>query len=43
MRVDGAEVRIPFAEVAKANKVYHFTSEDFARPAAAGRSSRARR
>ncbi|HET6304183.1 MAG TPA: ribosome maturation factor RimP [Myxococcota bacterium] len=47
MQVDGAEVRIPFAEVAKANKVYHFTSEDFARPAvagrAAGRSSRARR
>ncbi len=38
MRVEGAEVRIPFAEVAKANKVYHFTREDFS--ARADRSGR---
>jgi ribosome maturation factor RimP len=31
MKVDGAELSIPFAEVAKAHKVYHFSPEDFAR------------
>jgi ribosome maturation factor RimP len=29
--VDGAEVGIQFAEVAKANTVYHFTAADFSR------------
>ena len=45
MKVDGAELSIAFAEVAKAHKVYHFTPEDFARPGPArpARSSRARR
>lgn len=45
VKLEGAEVSIPFAEVAKAHKVYHFTPEDFARPGSArpARSSRARR
>lgn len=34
LAVEGQEVAIPFAEVAKANCVYEFTREDFARPAA---------
>ena len=33
-QVEGREVVIPFAEVAKANCVYEFTREDFARAAA---------
>jgi len=31
--VDGGEAQIPFAEVEKANKVYHFSRADFARSA----------
>jgi ribosome maturation factor RimP len=31
LRVDGCEVTIPFGEVAKANAVYEFSREDFAR------------
>jgi hypothetical protein len=31
--VDGAEVEVPFAEVAKANTIYRFTRADFARDA----------
>ena len=34
LEVEGGEVAIPFAEVAKAHKVYRFTREDFARKAA---------
>jgi len=30
LRVDGAEVAIPFDDVARANTIYNFTSEDFA-------------
>jgi ribosome maturation factor RimP len=31
IRVDGQPIEIPFAEVSKANQVYHFTSADFAK------------
>ena len=31
VRVDGKPIEIPFAEVSKANQVYHFTSADFAK------------
>jgi ribosome maturation factor RimP len=34
MEVDGSELQIPFAEVAKANRVYRFTRDDFSRGAA---------
>lgn len=34
LEIEGAEVRVPFAEVAKAHTVYRFTREDFARGAA---------
>jgi ribosome maturation factor RimP len=33
LAVDGAEVEVPFAEVAKANTIYRFTRADFARDA----------
>jgi len=33
LRVDGAEVEVPFEAVAKASTVYAFTRADFARPA----------
>lgn len=33
LAVDGRELGVPFAEVAKANTVYRFTREDFARRA----------
>jgi hypothetical protein len=29
MRVDGAEVEIPFAQVARAHTIYEFTRADF--------------
>jgi ribosome maturation factor RimP len=35
MLVDGHEVEIPFAEVARAQRVYEFTRADFGRPGAA--------
>ena len=31
VRVDGKPIEIPFAEVSKANQIYHFTSADFAK------------
>jgi ribosome maturation factor RimP len=34
LQVEGAEIEIPLAEVARANCVYEFTREDFARAAA---------
>jgi ribosome maturation factor RimP len=40
MRVDGSEVVLPFAEVARANRVYEFTSADFGREKAARRRER---
>jgi len=36
LEVDGAEVQIPFDEIAKANRIYHFTRADFAGEAAPG-------
>lgn len=39
LAVEGSEVAIPFAEVAKAHCVYEFTREDFARPAPSRRAS----
>lgn len=43
LRVDGAEVEIPFADVAWAHRVYEFTSADFGRKADGGSRRRARR
>ncbi len=43
IRVDGAEVEIPFVDVARANRVYEFTSADFGRKADGGSRRRARR
>jgi ribosome maturation factor RimP len=34
LSVDGHEVAVPFAQVARANRVYEFTRDDFARNAA---------
>lgn len=34
LSVDGGDVVVPFAEVARANRVYEFTRDDFARGAA---------
>jgi len=34
LSVDGQEVAVPFGQVARANRVYEFTREDFARDAA---------
>lgn len=43
LRVDGEPVEIPFANVARAHAVYHFTRDDFAGPSrTAARASRAR-
>ncbi len=40
--VDGVEVEIPFAEVARAHRVYEFTRADFGRGGPGGRAARRR-
>jgi ribosome maturation factor RimP len=40
LSVDGARVEIPFANVARARTVYHFTRDDFAAAARASRSTK---
>lgn len=37
VRVDGAEHAVPFDEVARARRVYHFTAADFSKPSRAAR------
>lgn len=40
VRVDGKPFEIDFADVSKANQVYHFTNADFAKKAKAGEARR---
>lgn len=37
VRVDGSEHAVPFDEVARARRVYHFTAADFSKPSRAAR------
>lgn len=39
VRVDGREYPVPFAEVARARQVYHFTPADFSKPSRTARSA----